>query len=707
MSTRKSSRVPKPSAAAKANDMEGKSRNAPKSTGKRKQPPKSTGGKRKKKGSRTAPAEQIEDNGPTDSDTREERGPESIEQQMRNMLQEMLPAIIQYTREADEEDRQNRNPGNDRRIDDHDDQHSQIHENEQDQGNIGSLPKAGEMAWKKFGARIAVSVGVVAQAIVTGLAVAATAQLLSSSKVEDGALLLMAENSRNEVTHLAVYQLSIEGNVKRLAKVAASYVAGQLAEEQTRTDRVKVLNKFKGYWLSEESWEEVQLLKEEEFFWGVELKKKPWFPRIEAERVAEPTKQKPTLNERLATLSKKQDKGEVPQFEAPLYGNPNWYHIVSKDVITRSKKTQELIAKDGEKAIRANKHPERLELKGMSTYVLDIISIAPEYARDNPSSELCRQFVAKHQCPVCPAITVMVASEWAIKSKDGLRYFEDLNRIYGARRAKFRMQSYLKEGSTSMPLPAEFIRMFEEDAKLNVFELPIAAQAAHKYVTLIAMAYQMRLDFQQGLHKAVDRLFVYLEGHDLGIQSTAMQELITGAVYQLFSELEDYRIRISTCGKGDRASLLIQMEAIPDLDSDGPIHGLWEHLRFQDSSSAAKMLMGASNAGMTKELDSPGPRKPGKKARKDAKQIIEKAENDKAKAEAISRPEQPIAKVADAASTAKGNVCVYFNSTRNCNRKQCIRKHIVPPKESEDYKFICEKLKAYNLVASKEFEQAK
>ena len=82
----------------------------------------------------------------------------------------------------------------------------------------------------------------------------------------------------------------------------------------------------------------------------------------------------------------------------------------------------------------------------------------------------------------------------------------------------------------------------------------------------------------------MDRLFVYLEGHDLvGIQSTAMQELITGEVYQLFSELEDYRIRLSACGKGNRASLLLQMRAIPDLDSDGAIHGLGEHLRFQDS----------------------------------------------------------------------------------------------------------------------------
>jgi hypothetical protein len=245
-------------------------------------------------------------------------------------------------------------------------------ENEQALGNRENLPKAGETAWKKFEARIAVSVGVVAQAIVTGLAVAATAQLLSSSKVEDGALLLMAENSRNKVTHLAVYQLSIDSNVKKLARVAASYVEGQPADEQTRRDKVKVFNKFKGYWLSEESWEEVQLLKEEEYFWGVELANKPWFPRVERMRGAETVKQKPTLNERLDMMSPTPDKGAVTQPEAPIYGNPSWYHIVSKEVIARSKKTQELIAKDGKKATRANKHPERLELKGMSTYVLDM-----------------------------------------------------------------------------------------------------------------------------------------------------------------------------------------------------------------------------------------------------------------------------------------------------------------------------------------------
>jgi len=628
-------------------------------------------------------------------------------QQMRSMLREMLPAILKHAKEVEEEDRQNQQAELERQRAEEEDQERSRRQN-QENGNAGNLPKTGEMAWKKFGTRIAVSVGVVAQAIVTGLAVAATARLLSSSKVEDGALLLMAENSNDKVTHLAVYQLSIDSSVTKLARVAASYVEGQSTEEQTRRDKVKVFSKFKGYWLSAESWEEVQLLKEEQYFWSVELTKEPWFPRIERKRVAETMKQKPTLNERLATMSSKQDKEEVTPIEAPLYGNQSWYHIVSKDVIARSKKTQELIAKDGEKATRANKHPERLELKGMSPYVLGIISVAPEFARDNPSHELCRQFVAKHQCPICPAITVMVASEWTIRSKDGLRYFEDLNRIYGAKRAKYRVQSYLKEGSASMPLPTEFTRMFEEDAKLNVFELPIAAQAAHKYVTLIAMAYQMRLDFQQGLHKAVDRLFVYLEEHDLGIKSTAMQELITGAVYQLFSELEDYRIKLSTCGKGDRASLLILMDAIPDLDSDGAIHGLWEHLRFQDNSSAAKMLMGASNVAQTTEIDTN--RKPGKKltaAEKKAKKISEKEAKDKAGAEAKSRPEQPITSVTDGASPSNGNVCLFFNSTRNCTKKQCNRKHIVPPKASEDYKFISEKLKSYNLVASKEFEQAK
>ena len=78
----------------------------------------------------------------------------------------------------------------------------------------------------------------------------------------------------------------------------------------------------------------------------------------------------------------------------------------------------------------------------------------------------------------------------------------------------------------------------------------------------------------------------------------------------------------------------------------------------------------------------------------------------KAAAEAISRPEQqPIETVADGASTATKYVCIYCNSTRDCNKKQCTRRHIVPPKASEDYKYFSEKMKSYNLVASKEFEQ--
>ena len=93
---------------------------------------------------------------------------------------------------------------------------------------------------------------------------------------------------------------------------------------------------------------------------------------------------------------------------------------------------------------------------------------------------------------------------------------------------------------------------------------------------------------------------------------------------------------------------------------------------------------------------------------KKAKQIIEKEEKDKAKAEAISKPEQqPIETVADGASAANKYVCMYFNSTRGCNKKQCTRRHMVPPKASEDFKYISEKMNSYKLVASKEFEQAK
>ena len=180
MSTRKSTRVPKPSEAVRASAIAGKNQQQPKATGKRKQPPKSTGSKRNTQRSRTAPqaAEQIADNSHPDQENRDEGGPEeqisNMEQQMRSMLQELLPSIIKYTREMDEEDRQNQDLPN-----------QENHYDEQIQGNTESLPKAGEMAWKKFGARIAVSVGVVAQAIVTlaGLAVAATAKLLSSSKL--------------------------------------------------------------------------------------------------------------------------------------------------------------------------------------------------------------------------------------------------------------------------------------------------------------------------------------------------------------------------------------------------------------------------------------------------------------------------------------------------------------------------------------------
>ena len=95
---------------------------------------------------------------------------------------------------------------------------------------------------------------------------------------------------------------------------------------------------------------------------------------------------------------------------------------------------------------------------------------------------------------------------------------------------------------------------------------------------------------------AVGRLFLFLAAHDLGIQSDAMQQLIVASTYQLFLELDDFRIMLTSYGKGDRKDLINKLEKIPDLSTNGPVHGLWKHLRVKENGSAAAMLMKASKS---------------------------------------------------------------------------------------------------------------
>jgi hypothetical protein len=38
------------------------------------------------------------------------------------------------------------------------------------------------------------------------------------------------------------------------------------------------------------------------------------------------------------------------------------------------------------------------------------------------------------------------------------------------------------------------------------------------------------------------------------------------------------------------------LEKIPDLSTNGPVHGLWKHLRVKENGSAAAMLMKASKS---------------------------------------------------------------------------------------------------------------
>jgi hypothetical protein len=382
---------------------------------------------------------------------------DTMVQTMRALFRELLPEMIGNVRQLHQDGEHDPSSesvaGGKRPVDDVNDEHAKSGKTKT------KIPKAGALAARSLNVKLLNSLAVVAKAIVTGLAVAASSRILNSSKVKDGALLLVASEDAEGDIAMEVFQMYEDGNTGKLAKVAASLKDDIPREQQVRVETFKVPNKFKGYWLTREGWAETEALADEEYFWKAKLIKKPWFPKavtqeedvVPGERLTlqERLRLKPSLN---TTSSKPGDETKkIGQPEAQpvtgLYGNPGWYHIVSQDVIARSKRTQDLIAKDGEKATRANKHPERLENKGMNIYVLDILSIAPEYARDNPSGELCRQFAAKYQCPVCPAITVRVASEWTVQGKEGLRYYEDLSRIYGAKKGKLRMQSYLKEGT--------------------------------------------------------------------------------------------------------------------------------------------------------------------------------------------------------------------------------------------------------------------
>jgi|LauGreSBDMM110SN_4_FD.fasta_scaffold298822_1 hypothetical protein len=142
-------------------------------------------------------------------------------------------------------------------------------------------------------------------------------------------------------------------------------------------------------------------------------------------------------------------------------------------------------------------------------HILDIVSFAPEYARNNPANELCRQFTSKYNCLVCPAIITLVAREWLVMGNAGLRYFEDLNRVYGTNKARLRVQQYQRIECDELPLSKEFLKLYEEDSKLmGLLEMPLAEQATHRYVTLIAMAYQMRLSLQEDPYGCWEIVFI-------------------------------------------------------------------------------------------------------------------------------------------------------------------------------------------------------
>ena len=112
------------------------------------------------------------------------------------------------------------------------------------------------------------------------------------------------------------------------------------------------MDRFQGYWLSKRGWEELMAMADGGYFNTTSSVITPWF----ADEL---------MNDTLA--------GEKPSFMKMLQGkpvvkvmkgNPEWYHRVSLDIIARSKKNEEIVDLSGEKALKACKNPDRLELKG-------------------------------------------------------------------------------------------------------------------------------------------------------------------------------------------------------------------------------------------------------------------------------------------------------------------------------------------------------
>ena len=583
------------------------------------------------------------------------------------------------------------------------------------------LPTSQLVTWSRISTRIIGSLSVVAKAISLGLAVAATSRLLRSDVVKEGALLLLAAYDEQGDIGMEIYQYLFDQDQPKLFKVASSNI--EVIGDFEAEFGIDILDTFDGYWLSRKGWEEVKMLAEQDYFQTTTSVVTPWF-----------------LEGTVGARSSNSGAGLKPSFmqmlqakpaERVLKGNPEWYHRVSTDIILRNKRTEELVNQSGEKALKLCKHPERLEVKGMNIYILDIVSVAPEYARNNPANELCRQFTSKHNCPVCPAITTLVAREWLVMGSAGLRYFEDLNRVYGTNKARLRVQQYQRIDCKELPLNKEFLKLYEEDSKLmGLLELPLAEQATHRYVTLIAMAYQMRLSFQEGLHMAVERLFLFLAAHDLGIQSDAMQQLIVASTYQLFLELDDFRITLTSYGKGDRKDLIKILENIPNLSTSGSVHGLWEHLRVKDNGSAAAMLMKASKS--AEENVIANNEKSDDKNSKNSRNLKDKKEgkgngkgngnvtgngkggspkqHDKSNNEPSSNMKMTTGNGTQDTAPDNDEVrlriastyCANFNSETGCKAAHCIRKHAVPEKGSKAFYFTMKNVKRFGLTPSKE-----
>ena len=309
------------------------------------------------------------------------------------------------------------------------------------------------------------------------------------------------------------------------------------------------------------------------------------------------------------------------------------------------------------------------------------------------------------------------------------------------------MEQYLALEDTT-DYGTEFQRLIQADGEIgsdicsHIYTIAFLKIKIENLFLIIFASTNKRYKFQIAMIQSLDRFIKFLSVYDMGPSNPIMKKFMEAATTHFLTNLHKVQLEIESNSLEETDEILEAFECIPDTAADGYFRKMQLLLSYNDSFGVTAMLIqqaeiSAHGTSGTPKNHTLAPKYDGPPIKiqdspssisNNQKRKLERMQNEinnkdrkiKEAEDAIKQLTQankknnlpPASKntITGTTNTVVANAneyCIFFLSTKGCNKSKCQRNHVIPPKKSDAWTKVETLIQKYKFQPTNEFINAK